>query len=31
MRELTVDLLEGFKVEGLPASMAATSKAQVDR
>ena len=29
MRELSVDLLEDFKVEGLPDSMAATSKAQV--
>jgi integrase len=29
MRELTVDLLEDFKVEGLPDEMAATSKAQV--
>jgi integrase len=29
MRELSVDLLEDFKVEGLPDNMAATSKAQV--
>ena len=29
MRELSVDLLEDFKVEGLPDSMAATSKTQV--
>jgi hypothetical protein len=28
MRELSVDLLEDFKVKGLPDSMAATSKAQ---
>ena len=29
MRELSVDLLEDFKVDGLPDNMAATSKAQV--
>ena len=29
MRELSVDLLEDFKVEGLPDNMAATSKSQV--
>jgi hypothetical protein len=29
MRELSVDLLEDFKIEGLPDGMAATSKAQV--